>query len=491
MNSLSMTWTNHMRHVVAELQQRPLLRHLLAFAEQRGVELYAVGGALRDICLGRPAQDVDLAMMGDVIGFAKAFANQLGAAFVPMDSVRGEVRVVHRKRDVIDFARLKGETLSEDLYHRDFTINAMACPLARLLTQTTPTLIDLHGGWHDLQAHLVRMVSPRSFHEDPVRLLRAFRLAGAFDFAIDPATLAAMVPVIPRLTAVAAERIQSELLKLFAVPRSSPHVVTMARLGLLDVLFPEWAATRSFSGQPGDRLDLFEYALRTCQAAEDLIHTPGPYLAALADEVSEYFRAEDRRALAKWAALLPAIGDASVRPEVGPAAVTDHSDAAQSAQQWEQIGTRLRLSRKQIEYGWMLIAHRSRLSDLATLEAQGHLTLRAVYDWSKEIGDDMLGVFVLAISHASARGQIDTPVHGAIALGQCAARVWDLYRSRIVPVISAPRLVTGHDLQQIFNLDPGPRFKMLLDGLEVAQVEGRIHTRAEALQWVATHLTKA
>jgi poly(A) polymerase len=490
MNSRSITWTDHMRQVVAELQRRPLLRHLLAFAEQRGVELYAVGGALRDICLGRLAQDVDLAMVGDVIGFAKGFANHRGAAFVPMDAERGEVRVVYRKRDIIDFARLRGDTISEDLHRRDFTINAMACPLAALLTQAAPALIDPHGGWHDLQAHVVRMVSPMCFHEDPLRLLRAFRLAAAFEFTIDRATLAAMEPVLPRLTDVAAERLHSELLKLFAAPRSSPHVVTMARLGLLDVLFPELAATHGIPGQPGDRSDTFEYALRTCQAAEDLMHMPGSYLSALEQDINGYFHSGDRWALVKWAALLAGIGNAGLRRDAALEEPKDHSDPEQSAQRWEQVGTRLKLSRKQIEYGRTLIAHRGRLSDLATLEARGQLTLRAVYGWGKEIGHDMLGVFVLAIGHALARGQVDTPVHGAMALGQCAAHVWDLYRSRILPVINAPRLVTGHDLQQIFNLDPGPRFKMLLDGLEVAQVEGRIRTRAEALQWVEEQLTK-
>jgi poly(A) polymerase len=80
-------------------------------------------------------------------------------------------------------------------------------------------------------------------------------------------------------------------------------------------------------------------------------------------------------------------------------------------------------------------------------------------------------------------------VHGAFALGQCAARVWEIYRRRILPVTAGPRLVTGNDLQQIFKLTPGPRFKTLIEALEVAQVEGRIHTRAEALQWVAEQLT--
>jgi poly(A) polymerase len=489
MDTPSILWTDPMRHVLAELQQRSLLHRLLAFAEQRGMKLYAVGGTLRDICLGRPAQDMDLALAGDVIGFARGFANHLQAAFVPMDTERGEARVVYRGRDVIDFAQFKGATILEDLRHRDFTINAMACPLDALLTHAAPDLIDPHGGWHDLEAHVIRMVSPMSFHEDPLRLLRAFRLAASFDFAIDPSTLAAMELVAPRLAEVAAERIHSELLKLFAALHSHVYIVTMARLGLLDVLFPELGATHGMGQQLGDRLDAFDHALQTYQSVEELINAPASHLPTMADAVIEYFQAEERRALVKWAALLHAVGDAPAHPEVTQEQVADHRDPEQSAQQWEQIGSRLKLSRRQIDYIKMLIAHHYRPITLAGLQAQGRLTLRLVHHWCKEVGDDMLGVFLLAIGHVLAKGQVDTPVHGALAIGQCAMHILDLYRRRVLPVLKAPRLVTGHDLRHIFNLSPGPRFKTLLDELEVARVEGRIHTRTAALQWVEEQLT--
>src|SRR5919108_4242560 len=135
METTTILWTQHMHHVLAELQQRPLLHRLLGFAERRGVELYTVGGTLRDICLGRPVHDVDLTMVGDVMEFAKGFADHLGAAYVPMDAERGEVRVVDRQRDVLDFVRMRGESITTDLQCRDFTINTMACPLASLLAQ--------------------------------------------------------------------------------------------------------------------------------------------------------------------------------------------------------------------------------------------------------------------------------------------------------------------------------------------------------------------
>src|SRR5919109_3158499 len=430
MNTISITWTDPMRHALAAFQQRSLLHRLLVFARQRSVELYAVGGTLRDLCLGRPVQDVDLAMLGDVIGFAKDFADQLGAAYVPMDAERGEVRVVYRKRDVLDFARMRGETIIADLQRRDFTVNAMACPLGALLTQADPVLIDPHGGWHDLQARTVRLVSPVSFRDDPLRLLRAFRLAATLDLTIDPATLAAMGTMAPHLTGVAAERTHSGLFKLFAAARSGPHVASMVRLGLLDVLLPELAATRGSSCQPGDQLDVFGHAIRTYQTVEDLIGDPGAHLRPIAGAVVEYFRAEERRALIKWAALLHAIWEAVPRPGTSQAHATVLQFPAERAQQWQQVGGRLKWSRKQIDFVKLVLAHYGQLFALATLEAQDRLTLRSVHRWCKEVGDGMRAAFALAIGHALAGGRGDTSEAGVTALRQLAARIWDIYRSR-------------------------------------------------------------
>ena len=215
---------------------------------------------------------------------------------------------------------------------------------------------------------------------------------------------------------------------------------------------------------------------------------PGSHLQPIAGAVGEYFRAEERRALVKWAALLHAIWDAVVCQGVSLEHVTTLPYAKEHAQQWEQIGSRLKLSRKEIDYVKTLIVHYGPTFQLASLEAQGRLTLRSVHRWCKEVEDSMLAVFVLAIGHALARGEGYTSEPGVTILAQLAPRVWDIYRRRILPVVTAPRLVTGHDLQQVFHLTPGPRFKMLLDELEVAQVEGHIRTRTEALQWVAAQL---
>jgi poly(A) polymerase len=489
MNRLTIPWTSPMRHVLAELQQSSHLRSLLAFAGQNSVKLYAVGGTLRDICLGRPVQDVDLASAGDVMSFARAFADHLGAAFVPLDAVRGEARVVYRKRHVLDFARLKGGDIIEDLHQRDFTLNALACPLEVLLTQAEPEFIDPCRGWQDIQARVIRTVSDQSFRDDPVRLLRAFRFASTLEFTIDTATLTGVTPAASSLSEASGERIQSELLPLFAAPHSSSHVVTMARLGLLDVLFPELAATRGTPPQTADRLDLLGHGSLTYHAVEDLINAPGSYLPAIQDIVTAYLQSRERQALIKWAALLHVIGNAGSPPEAAPGCLALPELTDRGAQRWERVGSRLKLSRRRIDYVKTLIAHHHRPFELASLEAQGRLSPRLAYGWCKELGEDVLGVFALAMGHGQANGQVDTPVHGSLALGQTAAHLWDLYRRHILPVLKGPRLVTGNDLQGIFRLTPGPRFKTLLDALELAQVEGQIRSRAEALQWVEARLT--
>jgi poly(A) polymerase len=483
-------WTTEMRRVLALLQEHPVLQRLQAFAAQQAVQLFVVGGTVRDVCLGRTVHDIDVAMAGDVMRFARRFAHDLGAAYVPLDPERGEARVVYRKQLDVDFARFKGDDVAADLRHRDFTINALACPLSTFLTHSAPALIDPCHGWRDLRARLLRLVSPRSLHDDPLRQLRAFRLAATLGLAIEPETLEAIKPVVPRLTTVAAERIASESLQLFGAAHSGPHVMRMARLTLLDTLFPELAATRHISRNPEHAPDLFAHALHSYQAVEDLINAPEDFVPEIAAALRDYLSADEHPALLKWAALVHAIGQPSsiergMIPEGSCMAAAECSAAA-----WVQVSSRLKLSKAHSEYVKLLLAHQGHPFELATLEAQGALTWSLVYHWGKAMGGDVLGALVLAIGDVLARHQRHPASHEAAAFAARATRLWERYRRRILPVLNGPRLVTGDDLRLIFGLTPGPRFKKLLDAVEMAHVEGQISNRPEALQWLERQLGK-
>ncbi len=183
---------------------QPLLVAIAADARAGGVDAYVVGGSVRDALLGRPMRDLDIAVDRDAVAFARRLADEHGGRYLRLDDERSVARVVlAAKSDTecdeggappartpavaarvayIDVAQLHG-ALAEDLRSRDFTIDALAVPLGG------DAVIDVCGGLADLSARRVRMNGVRVFDADPLRLLRAFRLAAQLGFAIEPATL--------------------------------------------------------------------------------------------------------------------------------------------------------------------------------------------------------------------------------------------------------------------------------------------------------------
>jgi tRNA nucleotidyltransferase (CCA-adding enzyme) len=180
--------------------------------------VYLVGGAVRDLLLGRARGDIDLVVVGDAV----ALATRLGADVVEHE--RFATAKARLDDYEIDIASARAETyptpgalpvvepaadLEADLARRDFTINAMAIPL-----QGDRELVDPHGGRGDLDAGLLRVLHPRSFEDDPTRALRAARYAARFGFEVEPETLELLRAA--DLGTVSADRRQADLLRLAA-----------------------------------------------------------------------------------------------------------------------------------------------------------------------------------------------------------------------------------------------------------------------------------
>jgi hypothetical protein len=153
-------------------------------ALEGGSEAWIVGGAVRDAALGREVTDLDLAVAGDPAAAARAIARESGGHAFELSAEFGTWRVVASDRSrQIDATALRGETIEADLAARDFTVGAVAVPLAG------GEPLDPYGGLTDLEGGLLRAVGEGSFSEDPLRLLRAARLASELELAIDPGTV--------------------------------------------------------------------------------------------------------------------------------------------------------------------------------------------------------------------------------------------------------------------------------------------------------------
>jgi tRNA nucleotidyltransferase (CCA-adding enzyme) len=208
---------------------------------------YLVGGAVRDLVLGHPVVDVDLAVEGDGPRTARELAARLGGDVVPHE--RFGTATVRAGTLAFDVAATRTETypepgvlpvvepagLAADLGRRDFTVNAMA---AALQGDELGHLHDPHDGCADLDSRTIRVLHDRSFIDDPTRLLRAVRYEVRLDFRIDEATEELVKEAVRRdaLATVSGPRIRDELLDLLAEQAAPRGVARLVELGLLESL---------------------------------------------------------------------------------------------------------------------------------------------------------------------------------------------------------------------------------------------------------------
>ena len=187
---------------------------------------YVVGGAVRDLLIDQAPNDVDVACRNPL-----ACAKLLGRKTIRLG--KGEHLEAWRVVDgphVYDFAAILDGDIAADLARRDFTVNAMAVDLA------SGELLDPHGGRRDLEARIVRMIDPRNFDDDPLRMLKAVRMAVVHGFDVDPDTLAAIRPRAGRITEVATERVTYELSLIFSANALGKAVALLVESGLADAL---------------------------------------------------------------------------------------------------------------------------------------------------------------------------------------------------------------------------------------------------------------
>jgi len=486
------------------LPQWPLAL-LRPFSADRRVWL--VGGAVRDLLLGRPPHDWDFAVERDAVGLARRVANALGGAYVLLDAERDTARAIledplSRTPVTLDFASLREETLERDLFARDFTLNAMAL---------TPEgeLLDPTGGQRDLAARCVRVTTPASFTQDPARLLRAVRTAAELGFHIEPQTLVLLRRHVPAIETVAAERIRPELLRILQAEPATTTLRQIEHLGLLARVLPEIAALRQVSqSAPHHYANVLDHSYAVISATEALqAHLRGreplptqtrevaapswawtslqaallPHQTALLAYLVEPVTHEATRAdLLRWGALFHDAGKASARTVDAQGVTHFYGHNAQSETLVQERFTALRFAaRAQHFVGTLVNAHMR----LTTLSDAPEVTRRAVYRFFRDTGDVGVAVVLLSLADILAvfGPRLEREYWQRVLRSAGALLAGAFTRSETV--IAPPRLLNGHDLQAL-GIPPGPALGALLEQLREAQAAGEIQTREEAEAFV-------
>ena len=219
----------------------------VAMAEERVLQLYLAGGAVRDLLLGAAHFDVDLVVEGDAIDLAAALGARLDARVT--SHPRFGTATLNGEGYRLDFACARAESYARPgalpvvaptsiagyLARRDFTINAMAL---RLTSPDAGELIDQHGGQADLRAGIVRVLHDRSFQDDATRIFRAVRYAGRLGFRLEERTERLLRRDLSYINSISGVRLRHELERTANEERAGAIVTLTAALGALEALEP-------------------------------------------------------------------------------------------------------------------------------------------------------------------------------------------------------------------------------------------------------------
>jgi len=467
--------------------QENLLERLRAFLVARDTPAYLVGGTVRDILLGRVTHDLDVSVQGDASELARAFADEHGAAFFIMDATFDVARVIFNQgetREVVDFARLRGTSVEMDLATRDFTVNAMAAD-AGTWSGNPDAVIDPFHGLADMAAHRLRGVSAETFVNDPVRLLRAIRFEAELEFALDDATENLIRRDAPLITHAPGERVREEFMRILSARNVLRHLKRLDSLGLLGYVVPELNALRGVTQSPPQIYDVFEHSLHAVGAVEETERAGYMDIAqaAFGEQLREHFKQHSyysRRELLRLTLLLHDIGKPQTRSigENGRIHFYRHEDVGTDLA--EGILRRLRLSNDEIAVVKTIIANHLR----PILLAQSGVSDRAVYRFFRDTGDVGVDVAVHAWCDQRATYGDAMPAEIESSLQAVIGRLLDRYYHARETVISPPLLLTGNDVMEQLNLQPGPRIGALLEAVREAQAVGKVATREEALEFL-------
>jgi poly(A) polymerase len=417
-------------------------------------QLYIVGGTVRDVLLQREqSNDADLATDARPDEIKRIVAPTHPTAMVLVGERFGTVRL-HYGNDIVEITTFRserydpqsrkpevcfGESLSDDLLRRDFTINALARdPL-------NGTIIDLFDGRHDLEAHILRAVGnepDKRFDEDPLRLLRAVRFAAQLNFTIEEQTRASIVRQAAKLQKVSRERIRDEMNKLLLSAHAAKGLDLLVELGLMEEIIPEVLALRGVSQQPAPRAmttkDVYTHVLRVVARSSPRLTT-------------------------RWGALLHDIAKPRTKSvEDNKVHFFGHEDVG--ADMARDILRRLHFDRDFIESVSRLVRLHMRANAYTSDWTDG-----AVRRLMLDSGDDFLDL--LDLSRADITSYRVEKIHRAearvIELAERGQRLKE--EAERVPLKSP---LDGNELMELFGRGPGPWLRPLKEHLLALVIDG-------------------
>jgi poly(A) polymerase len=439
---------------------------------------YLVGGAVRDRLLNKPIRDLDFALPEKVTSYAKEVADRLDGYYYLLDKDRGAARVIlqdpSQGRLIVDFTRFQGETIEDDLRSRDFTITSMAMDINQ-----DHQLIDPFQGAQDLKERFLRSTSDHSIKDDPLRCIRAVRMAVQLGLQIVPDTKKQIREHKERLSDVSPERIRDEIFRILDGPYQSAAFQSLQVLGMYSMIFCADLSPIQVTvlRKLADLWNLLHEKHDQEAAANWAYGLISHQLGRYREQLQAHLRHEPvpGRSIYQLTFLLPLL-----LPEEGEFAELDDDFAS-------QFLARLSLSNQE----------RYQLEKASQGALQfGNLTRKTIkimpidaFCFFRDFGPAGIeGIFLGLAWFLGSEGQ-SLNKESWLNLLDSARFLLEAWWEKHGTWISPPVLVNGDDLQQELKMEPGPKIGILLERLKEAQVAEGIDSKEKALEYLRSWLT--
>jgi len=461
----------------------PEVRIIAELPESEDSRPVLVGGAVRDLLLGREITDLDMAasVPGTARSLALAFAESTGRTLVEYVHQQAIYRVVSRDAPQVDFTDPVGGSRESDLTRRDFTINALALGIAG---DEAGVIFDPTGGMSDLEDRVISMTSPEVFDDDPLRLLRAFRFMAQLGFDIEPDTLRAIQSRALKLRDVAGERIQLELLGILEPHGAVDRIVKMDSVSLLRPLFPELGMQKGVEQNDYHHLDVWEHTLEAVRIIEKVLDLDDPALDRFRDSLTEYIdftyqSGHSRRALIKLATLLHDIAKPHCRDTREDGRVTFIGHERRGSDLCNEHLSKLKFPSYERDFVCTIIEAHLRPGSISH---HGSEKPRVAFKFFRDCGEASTAVILMSLAdRLSAQGTRITEEHNE-RHRETARFLLDALYNKTDVMVRPPQLIDGGELIHELNLEPGPLIGLLLRKVQEAQVMNEVASREEALE---------
>ncbi len=466
------------------------------------MEVFLVGGAVRDLVLKRKIHDFDFVLKSDSRRVGKRVANALGGAFLMLDEERDISRVILQGEEgarlLLDFSAFRAATLEEDLRARDFSVNAMALNLNNL-----EKIIDPIRGMDDLRNRLLRPCSSDSFMQDSLRCVRAVRMAVEFELRMAGDTVSALKAAVNLLPRVSPERLRDELFKILDGSRVRTALELLDRFGVLPFILPDLEGINGVQQSPPHELDVWRHTLAVVDRLEKLYDllvkdfspekgdnlTMGLAVLKLGrfrPNLTEHFQhrlnpERSRRGLLMLAGLLHDIGKASTLSIDGDGKRHFYTHEIAGDVKMETFADSLAISNLESLYLRKLVRNHMRIhllskdSDLATR--------KAIYRFFRDTGDAGIDICLLSLADMLSRRSGAPEFERWNRELSITEQMLDSYWNQTEDRISPPKLLDGELLMAHFRLKPGKLIGDVLEAVREAQACGKISDRGQALEF--------